>query len=34
MKSYGLKHGIATAPKQNDILAYAEDILDQISKAE
>ena len=30
---YKLKHGLATRPKENDILAYAEDIWEQIDKA-
>ena len=30
---YELKHGLATRPKENDILAYAEDIWEQIDKA-
>ena len=29
---YKLKHGLATRPKENDILAYAEDIWEQIDK--
>ena len=28
-----MKHGLATRPKENDILAYAEDIWEQIDKA-
>ena len=31
---YGLKHGIATKPKENDIFALAEDIYDQINRKE
>ena len=31
--SYGLKHGLATRPKESDILAYAGDIWEQIDKA-
>ena len=30
---YGLKHGLATLPKENDILVYAEDIWEQTDKA-
>ena len=30
---YELKHGLATRPKENDILAYAEDIKQRIDKA-
>ena len=30
---YGLRHGLTTHPKENDILAYAEDIWEQINKA-
>ena len=30
---YELKHGLATGPKENDILAYAEDIKQRIDKA-
>ena len=29
---YGLKHGLATRPKENDILGYAEDIWEKIYK--
>ena len=29
----GLKHGLATCPKENDTLAYAENIWEQIDKA-
>ena len=29
----GLKHGLATCHKENDILAYAENIWEQIDKA-
>ena len=29
---YGLKHGIATKPRENDIFALAEDIYDQINR--
>ena len=30
---YGLKHELPTLPKENDILAYPEDICKQIDKA-
>ena len=30
MVRYGLKNGIATKPKENDVFAFAEDIFDQI----
>ena len=30
---YELKHGLATPPKENDMLAYAEDIKQRIDKA-
>ena len=30
---YWLKHGLATRPKEHEVLAYAEDIWEQIDKA-
>ena len=32
MVRYGLKNGIATKPKENDVFAFAEDIFDQINR--
>ena len=31
MLRYGLKHGVATKPKENYVFAFAEDIFDQIN---
>ena len=32
MVRYGLKNGIATKPRENDVFAFAEDIFDQINR--
>ena len=32
MPRYGLKHGVATKPKENYVFAFAEDIFDQINR--
>ena len=32
MLSYGLKHGLTTKPKDNDVFAFSEDNSDQINR--
>ena len=32
MLNYGLKHGVAIKPKENDVFAFTGDIFDQINR--